>query len=87
VRSVYRVVARDGRTVWFPCEVKPVRHPDGSPWFVHGVTFDITELKETELSLITALNELEVHLDVLAKANVKINFPQERRPKREPDEE
>ena len=72
VRSVYRVIARDGHTVWFRCEVKLVRHPDGSPWFVHGVAFDITELKETELSLIKARNELEVHLDILAKANVKL---------------
>jgi PAS domain S-box-containing protein len=51
LRSFYRVLARDGRVVWFHCEVKIVRHADGRPWFIHGVGFDITELKETEDAL------------------------------------
>lgn len=51
LRSVYRVLARDGRVVWFHCEIKMVRHADGRPWFIHGVGFDITELKETEEAL------------------------------------
>src|SRR5690349_1876407 len=42
LRSVYRVLARDGRTVWFHCEVKMVRSADGQPWFLHGVGIDIT---------------------------------------------
>ncbi len=51
LRSVYRVLARDGRVVWFHCEVKMVRHADGRPWFFHGVGFDITDLKITEEAL------------------------------------
>jgi PAS domain S-box-containing protein len=51
LRSVYRVMARDGRVVWFHCEVKLVRHADGHPWFIHGIGFDITELKQTEEAL------------------------------------
>jgi len=51
LRSVYRVLARDGRVVWFHCEVKMARHPDGRPWFIHGVGFDITELKQAEVAL------------------------------------
>lgn len=51
LRSVYRVMARDGHVVWFHCEVKMVRHADGRPWFIHGVGFDITELKQTEEAL------------------------------------
>ncbi|MBI1762496.1 MAG: PAS domain S-box protein [Acidobacteria bacterium] len=51
LRSVYRVLARDGRVVWFHCEVKMVRHPDGRPWFIHGIGFDISELKQTEEAL------------------------------------
>lgn len=51
LRSVYRVLARDGQVVWFHCEVKMVRHTDGRPWFIHGVGFDISELKQTEASL------------------------------------
>ena len=51
LRSAYRVLARDGRVVWFQCEVKMVRRDDGRPWFIHGVGFDITELKGAEAAL------------------------------------
>jgi PAS domain S-box-containing protein len=51
LRSVYRVLARDGSVVWFHCEVKMVRHLDGRPWFIHGVGFDLTELKQAEEAL------------------------------------
>jgi PAS domain S-box-containing protein len=59
LRSVYRVLARDGRVVWFDCDVKMVRRADGRPWFIHGVGFDITELKEAEEALRRARDELE----------------------------
>jgi two-component system sensor histidine kinase/response regulator len=59
VRSAYRVIASDGRIVWFHCEVKMVRRPDGRPWFFHGVGFDVTEIKEAEQSLKQAHEELE----------------------------
>lgn len=59
LRSVYRVLARDGHTVWFHCEAKMVRSGDGRPWFIHGVAFDITELKEAETALKNARDELE----------------------------
>ena len=45
LRSAYRVISRDGRTLWFQCEAKMVRREDGRPWFIHGVGFDITDLK------------------------------------------
>ncbi len=51
LRSVYRVLARNGRVVWFHCEVTMVRHPDGRPWFIHGIGFDISDLKHTEEAL------------------------------------
>src|SRR5215813_4689545 len=51
LKSLYRVVARDGRVVWFHCEAKMVRNPDGRPWFIHGVAFDISELKTAEDAL------------------------------------
>ena len=51
LRSVYRVLARDGHVVWFHCEVKMVRHEDGRPWFIHGIGFDITEQKYAEEAL------------------------------------
>ena len=48
LRSSYRVIARDGRVVWFHCDASMVRRQDGQPWFIHGVAFDITDLKDTE---------------------------------------
>jgi PAS domain S-box-containing protein len=51
LRSVYRVLARDGHVVWFHCEVKMVRHADGRPWFIHGIGFDISEQKNAEQAL------------------------------------
>ncbi len=58
LRSVYRVKARDGRIVWFHCEAKMVRRRDGRPWFIHGVAFDVTELKSKEAEVEDALNAL-----------------------------
>src|ERR1700716_518361 len=51
LRSAYRVVSRDGRVLWFHCEAKMIRKEDGEHWFIHGVGFDITDLKRTEEAL------------------------------------
>src|ERR1700722_11972618 len=51
LRSSYRVVARDGRILWFHCEAKMIRKEDGEPWVIHGVGCDITDLKRTEEAL------------------------------------
>ena len=40
LRSSYRMIARDGRVVWFHCDARMVRRSDGQPWFIHGVAFD-----------------------------------------------
>jgi PAS domain S-box-containing protein len=58
LRSTYRVRARDGHVVWFHCEAKMVRRKDGRPWFIHGVAFDVTELKQNEYERQNALNAL-----------------------------
>lgn len=58
LRSVYRVKARDGRLVWFHCEAKMVRRRDGRPWFIHGVAFDVSELKSKETEVEDALHAL-----------------------------
>jgi PAS domain S-box-containing protein len=52
LRSAYRVVARDGRVLWFQCEAKMIRRNDGRPWFIHGVGFDITERKGLEEAIL-----------------------------------
>jgi PAS domain S-box-containing protein len=54
VHADYRVLARGGRTVWFHCEATFLRRPDGSPWLLHGVGFDITAVKEQQLKLAQA---------------------------------
>ena len=51
LRSAYRVISRDGRVIWFHCEAKIVRGENGQPWFIHGVGFDITDLKRAETAL------------------------------------
>ena len=50
-RSAYRVIARNGSVVWFDCEIRMVRRKDGRPWCIHGVGFDISELKRAEEAL------------------------------------
>lgn len=76
LRSVYRVIARDSRVVWFQCDAKMVRRNDGRPWFIHGVGFDVTELKQAEAALLEAHNELERRVQertaALASANVEL---------------
>jgi PAS domain S-box-containing protein len=51
LKSLYRIIARNGNVVWFHCEAKMVRNQDGRPWFIHGVAFDISELKRAEEAL------------------------------------
>jgi PAS domain S-box-containing protein len=63
LRSVYRVLARDGHIVWFQCEVKMVRRPDGQPWFFHGVGIDVTDLKKAEQELKRARDSLEIQVE------------------------
>jgi PAS domain S-box-containing protein len=65
LRSAYRVIARDGRVLWFQCEARMIRREDGEPWFMHGVGFDITELKQAEEALQEERNVLSAILDTV----------------------
>ena len=65
LRSSYRVMARDGRVVWFHCDARMVRRPDGQPWFIHGVAFDISDLKHTEAALQQERNFVSAILDTV----------------------
>jgi diguanylate cyclase (GGDEF)-like protein/PAS domain S-box-containing protein len=44
----YRLVARDGRIVWFSDSAIVIRDEEGAPRFVHGVMLDITDRKAAE---------------------------------------
>jgi PAS domain S-box-containing protein len=61
--SVYRFLARDGRIVWILGDTKIVRDDAGSPLFIQGVGFDITELKDAEESL----RQRTIDLDLVNK--------------------
>jgi PAS domain S-box-containing protein len=50
-RGEYRVRTPDGRTVWLHDETTFLRDADGTPSFVQGVLFDITERKLAEQAL------------------------------------
>jgi PAS domain S-box-containing protein len=65
LRSAYRVVSRDGRVIWFRCEAKMIRKGNGEPWFIHGVGFDITDLKRTEEALQKERNVVSAILDTV----------------------
>jgi PAS domain S-box-containing protein len=65
LRSAYRVLARNGRVLWFHCEAKMIRRDDGQPWFIHGVGVDITDLKKAENELHQERNVLSAILDTV----------------------
>ena len=69
LKSVYRVIARNGRVVWFQCEASMLRREDGRPCAIHGVGFDITKLKESERTLYEKNRQLELLKDVATSAN------------------
>ncbi len=65
LRSAYRVMARDGRVVWFQCDARMVRRQNGQPWFIHGVAFDISDLKDTERALQQERNVVSAILETV----------------------
>jgi PAS domain S-box-containing protein len=78
LRSVYRVMSRSGKVVWFQCDAKMVHKEDGVPWFIHGVAIDVTELKEADEALKKAHDELEMRVrertTELARVNRDLQF-------------
>ena len=77
LRSAYRVIARDGRVVWFHCEAKMIRRKNGRPWFIHGIGFDITELKQIEEELQQERNVVSAILHTVGSLVVVLD-PQDR---------
>ncbi len=58
----YRLIANDGRVVWFRDVATLVRDDDGRPQHWLGVQLDITELKSVENELRAARDELELRV-------------------------
>ncbi len=58
----YRIIAPDGRTIWFHDEAALVSDQNGLPLFWQGVMIDVTERKLAEKALQSALAEKEVLL-------------------------
>lgn len=73
LRSAYRVISRDGRVIWFHCEAKMIRKENGEPWFIHGVGFDITDLKRTEEALQEERNVVSAILDTVGSLVVVLD--------------
>jgi PAS domain S-box-containing protein len=71
--STYRVFSRDKRLLWFQCDARMVYGDDGQPSFIHGIGFDVTELKEAEASLKKARDELEARVEERTQALALIN--------------
>ncbi len=47
----YRMITRDGRTIWLRDDCAMMRDDEGTPLFIQGVIFDITERKLAEEAL------------------------------------
>jgi PAS domain S-box-containing protein len=58
----YRLIASDGRAVWFRDVATLFRDDQGNPRYWQGVQLDITELKEAEEALREARDDLELRV-------------------------
>jgi PAS domain S-box-containing protein len=55
----YRMLARDGRVVWFHDQTVLVRDPNGQPLYWQGLKIDITKRKQAEDEILKLNAELE----------------------------
>ncbi len=58
--SEYRMIARDGRTVWVRDEAEFVATPGGGPGLLRGLMHDITDRKQLEDGLRESLDRLRL---------------------------
>ena len=57
--SEYRFISRSGSVVWVHGEATLVRDDDGTPLFLQGIAFDITERKLAEQMMLQSQSDLE----------------------------
>src|SRR6202000_2068243 len=51
--------------IWFHCDAKMMRWEDGRPWVIHGVAFDISDIKRIEEELNEERNFVSAILDTV----------------------
>lgn len=73
----YRIVTRDGRTLWMRDEAWPVLAEDGSILFWRGVMLDITDRKEAEDKLRWSLDVLRRTLQQRRELAQRLQHAQE----------
>jgi two-component system cell cycle sensor histidine kinase/response regulator CckA len=59
----YRMVARDGRVLWFRDESMILRETDSRPALLYGILYDISERKATEYALRESEERLRMALE------------------------
>ncbi|MBN9132458.1 MAG: hypothetical protein ABS69_10945 [Nitrosomonadales bacterium SCN 54-20] len=76
LRCEYRILAQDGRVLWFRDEANVVRDESGRSLFLQGILVDITESKQTEEELKQHRFRLEElvakRTDELARVNEEL---------------
>jgi PAS domain S-box-containing protein len=80
--SEYRLIARDGRVVWFRDEAALVRDAAGRPRFWRGVMQDITERKRYEDKLRRSLEILRRTMDQRRELMQRVEEAQEQERRR-----
>ncbi|HSD57644.1 MAG TPA: PAS domain S-box protein [Methanotrichaceae archaeon] len=73
VVSEYRMIARDGRIVWFRDEAVVVRDEAGAPLHLQGVMLDVTERKQAQEELQLERNKLKDILDAMGDGVSAVN--------------
>jgi PAS domain S-box-containing protein len=72
-KSEYRMIASDGRVVWFRDDAATVQDSTGKPLFLQGVMVDITERKSAEAKLKESERHLADIINFLPDATLVID--------------
>jgi diguanylate cyclase (GGDEF)-like protein/PAS domain S-box-containing protein len=70
----YRLIARDGREVWFRDETVVVRDQSGQPQFLQSLKLDITEQKQSQVALQVASERLANWVNEVERRNREITL-------------